>query len=65
MRTNLRDKLVEGLLVVGEDRLEEDKLEDKLVRPLVECLALEVPPEQQPEDKLETWVKGTLKKLEK
>ena len=49
----------------GEDRLEEDKLEDKLVRPLVECLALEVPPEHQLEDKLVTWVKGTLKKLEK
>ena len=58
MRTNLRDKLVEGLLVVGEDRLE-----DKLVHPLVECLA--VLQDHQLEDKQVTWDKETMKNPKK
>ena len=64
MRTNLRDKLAEGLLVVGEDRLEEEKREDKLV-PLVNYLAVEAPPDHQLEDKQVTWAKEILKKPKK
>ena len=64
-RTNLRDKLVEGPLVDGEDRLEEDKQEDNLVLPLVECLAVEVLQDLQLEDKWVTWAKETLKKPKK
>ena len=64
-RRNLQETLAERLLVVGEERLEEDKLEDKLALPLEECLAVEVLQDHQLEDKLVTWAKETTKKPKK